>query len=52
MLLQTHSSFMFYILCVQNFKGTGLLKNPQWGTGDAEIKHLSVENPELKGSLF
>ena len=23
---------------------------PQWGTVDVEIKDLSVENPELKGS--
>ena len=25
---------------------------PQWGTADAEIKVLSVENPELKGPPF
>ena len=25
---------------------------PQLGTADAEIKHPSVENPELKGSPF
>ena len=26
--------------------------NPQWGTADVEIKDLSVENGELKCSLF
>ena len=28
------------------------LPTPPWGAGDAEIKVPSVENAELKGSLF
>ena len=32
--------------------GSVTVNYPQWGTADAEIKDLSVENPELKGSPF